>query len=228
MAKAVVRGRPIAPLVLSQQERTYLERQVRRHRVARLYKAKRTKLAEAAQAKRAARVAERRAEAARLADAGLKHCTKCSKTKPFDLFSKDRSAEDGLQLWCKECRYDQKRQYRAEHPEKRQAEDRKRRSADPVKSMLSGAHRRARRQGIPCTIAKDDIGSIPDTCPALRVPLVVGVGRGTSPRRLLTSVSRLCATFGATSRSSATARTLSKVHGQRPSFTTSLTRAKTQ
>src|ERR1700738_4293739 len=30
-----MRGRPIAPLVLSQQERTYLERQVRRHRVAR-------------------------------------------------------------------------------------------------------------------------------------------------------------------------------------------------
>src|SRR5256885_15442797 len=30
-----MRGRPIAPLVLSQQERTYLERQVRRHRVGR-------------------------------------------------------------------------------------------------------------------------------------------------------------------------------------------------
>src|SRR5207253_8732022 len=35
MAKADVRGRPIAPLVLSVQERAYLERQVRRHRVAR-------------------------------------------------------------------------------------------------------------------------------------------------------------------------------------------------
>ena len=35
MANAGMRGRPIAPLVLSQQERTYLERQVRRHRVAR-------------------------------------------------------------------------------------------------------------------------------------------------------------------------------------------------
>lgn len=30
-----MRGRPIAPLVLSQQQRTYLERQVRRHRVVR-------------------------------------------------------------------------------------------------------------------------------------------------------------------------------------------------
>ena len=35
MANAGVRGRPIAPLVLSTQERAYLERQVRRHRVAR-------------------------------------------------------------------------------------------------------------------------------------------------------------------------------------------------
>src|SRR5215831_7591739 len=34
MANACARGRPIAPLVLSAQERTYLERQVRRHRVA--------------------------------------------------------------------------------------------------------------------------------------------------------------------------------------------------
>jgi hypothetical protein len=35
MANACVRGRPIARLVLSAQERAYLERQVRRHRVAR-------------------------------------------------------------------------------------------------------------------------------------------------------------------------------------------------
>ena len=35
MAKAGVRGRPIAPLALSAQERAYLERQVRRHRIAR-------------------------------------------------------------------------------------------------------------------------------------------------------------------------------------------------
>jgi hypothetical protein len=35
VANAGVRGRPIAPLVLSAQERSYLERQVRRHHVAR-------------------------------------------------------------------------------------------------------------------------------------------------------------------------------------------------
>jgi transposase len=35
MANACARGRPIPPLVLSAQERTYLERQIRRHRVAR-------------------------------------------------------------------------------------------------------------------------------------------------------------------------------------------------
>src|SRR6201998_4580803 len=35
MANAGRRGRPIAPLVLSTEERAYLERQVRRHRIAR-------------------------------------------------------------------------------------------------------------------------------------------------------------------------------------------------
>src|SRR4029450_6216341 len=35
MAKARAKGRPIAPLALRAEERTYLERQVRRHRVAR-------------------------------------------------------------------------------------------------------------------------------------------------------------------------------------------------
>jgi FixJ family two-component response regulator len=35
MAKARAKGRPIALLVLSAEERAYLERQVRRHRVAR-------------------------------------------------------------------------------------------------------------------------------------------------------------------------------------------------
>jgi hypothetical protein len=35
MTNAGVRGRPIAPLVLSARERAYLERQVRRRRVAR-------------------------------------------------------------------------------------------------------------------------------------------------------------------------------------------------
>ena len=35
MANAGMKGRPIAPLMLTEHERTYLERQVRRHRVAR-------------------------------------------------------------------------------------------------------------------------------------------------------------------------------------------------
>src|SRR5712672_4434189 len=37
MANAGMRGRPVARLVLSAQERSYLERQVRRHRVARVH-----------------------------------------------------------------------------------------------------------------------------------------------------------------------------------------------
>src|SRR5262245_4287145 len=40
MPDTVMRGRPIAPLVLSAQERSYLERQVRRYRVARALSAR--------------------------------------------------------------------------------------------------------------------------------------------------------------------------------------------
>jgi len=35
MAKAFAQGRPLEPLVLTAEERAYLERQVRRHRVSR-------------------------------------------------------------------------------------------------------------------------------------------------------------------------------------------------
>lgn len=35
MANAFAKGRPIEPLVVTADERTYLERQVRRHRVSR-------------------------------------------------------------------------------------------------------------------------------------------------------------------------------------------------
>ncbi|WP_461314903.1 hypothetical protein [Bradyrhizobium embrapense] len=140
------------------------------------HKAKRAELAEATGVRREARVAVRLAEAARLTETGLKRCTKCGETKPLDLFSKNRSMRDGVQLHCKECKHDRKRQYRAEHPEKRLAEERRRRIADPVTYMLSSAKQRAKQQGIPCTVSKDAIGSVPDICPALRVPLVLGVG----------------------------------------------------
>jgi hypothetical protein len=46
MTNAGVRGRPIAPLVLSAQERAYLERQVRRRRVARSLSERWTKSAD--------------------------------------------------------------------------------------------------------------------------------------------------------------------------------------
>jgi len=33
----------------------------------------------------------------------MKACTKCKEHKPLERFSKNRSAKDGLQAWCKEC-----------------------------------------------------------------------------------------------------------------------------
>lgn len=35
---------------------------------------------------------------------GIKICARCRKELPLDMFSKNKSANDGLQNWCKVCR----------------------------------------------------------------------------------------------------------------------------
>lgn len=34
---------------------------------------------------------------------GLKHCSKCTSTKPTDKFSNNKARYDGLSIWCKSC-----------------------------------------------------------------------------------------------------------------------------
>lgn len=34
---------------------------------------------------------------------GIKICARCRKELPLDMFSKNKSANDGLQNWCKVC-----------------------------------------------------------------------------------------------------------------------------
>ena len=43
----------------------------------------------------------------------MKRCTKCSEVKPYEQFSKNRKAKDGLQWHCKEC--NNKDNYRFRH-----------------------------------------------------------------------------------------------------------------
>lgn len=48
---------------------------------------------------------------------------------------------------------------------------------DLIRSMFLNAKGRAKKQGIPFAISKDDI-KIPDVCPVLGIPLLWGVGQG--------------------------------------------------
>lgn len=62
----------------------------------------------------------------------------------------------------------------AANPEKSLARSIADRSQDPVKFMLRGARSRAKQFGLPFAITKSDVADIPDICPALGVPIVVG------------------------------------------------------
>ena len=47
-----------------------------------------------------------------------KICTKCGRELPLSEFNKDKSRKDGLQCWCKSCKKQYGKQYRADNPEK--------------------------------------------------------------------------------------------------------------
>ncbi len=41
----------------------------------------------------------------------MKTCPKCKLEKPFELFGKNRSKKDGLESWCKSCKYSARKAY---------------------------------------------------------------------------------------------------------------------
>lgn len=84
-----------------------------------------------------------------------KICTKCGGPGPFYKLSR---AKDGLNPRCKFCCEDYKKDFK----------------------LLLAAQRRAKRDGLPCTITRDDI-VIPECCPVLRVKLVAGNRKGPRP-----------------------------------------------
>lgn len=46
-----------------------------------------------------------------------KICKKCGRELPLECFGKDKRSKDGLQHWCKSCKKQHNKQYRAEHAE---------------------------------------------------------------------------------------------------------------
>lgn len=92
-----------------------------------------------------------------------KTCGHCHIVKPFDQFSKDRSARDGLHRLCLSCDRDIKRQRVESQPVR-----------GKMRSMLSDAKRRAKKNQIPFSLTLDwlmeQFGNVTH-CPATGIEL---------------------------------------------------------
>lgn len=77
---------------------------------------------------------------------------------------------------CSPCVRARNRRYAAEDPEGTRARDRRLRVMYPIRELLLGARRRARKAGVEFTITAADV-VIPERCPWLDIPLTVGCGK---------------------------------------------------
>lgn len=91
-------------------------------------------------------------------DSSLKYCCRCNQYLEREVFSKDRSKNDGLRITCSACRSARGDNY------------------DPRKPMLRGAKNRAAKKDLAFDIAINDI-VIPSHCPILNIPLYVGIDK---------------------------------------------------
>lgn len=84
-------------------------------------------------------------------------CFKCGEAKEETEFLNAKKNR-----WCRECNRALARDWYA---------------ANPARSMLASARKRAKKQGLPFDITIEDI-KIPPYCPALGIPLVPAASRG--------------------------------------------------
>lgn len=111
---------------------------------------------------------------------GLLTCTKCKETKDETEYYKCSTNKTGRHGECKKCRSNLRR-LREQTPEgKRKKSERaaKYKADDPRKWLLYSAKYRAKKQGVPFNLTKDDI-VIPKVCPIYGIPLVISKGRPT-------------------------------------------------
>jgi hypothetical protein len=86
--------------------------------------------------------------------------------------SKGRSRGD---LRCYICAAEKARKYRKDDPNRYADNQRRSYLKDPRRYMLYRAKARAEERGVPFDVVKEDI-TIPEFCPVLGIPLIVGTG----------------------------------------------------
>jgi len=117
--------------------------------------------------------------AARPAEVDLtttKRCCRCGETKALAEFHRNRRTAHGVQTYCKPCMKTVNKAWSEAHPRRRQEISRQAAERRWEKRLLAAAGRRAARDGIAFTITEADV-TIPETCPVLGMPLVMGHGR---------------------------------------------------
>lgn len=108
-----------------------------------------------------------------------KTCVRCKQEKDSSDFTPNAKAKDGLQYACRECRRKSGKDYKSS--DQGRATVAAWRHSNPKKTMLYAARRRAKRDGVQCTITEEDI-VIPKLCPILGIELKSGNGtKGPSP-----------------------------------------------
>lgn len=107
-----------------------------------------------------------------------KVCTKCGTEKDIKFFYPQKSGKFRVKSWCKTCCSGYTKERRSDPEIKhRHAEDNSKFYKDNLPSvMLTKARQRAREEGFPCTISKEDV-IIPEFCPILEIKLEKGNGK---------------------------------------------------
>lgn len=103
-----------------------------------------------------------------------KICSKCRISYPIEYFHKNKKTKDGRHNQCPKCKYKYDVEYRQkkEYREKEKLRSSERRLYD-WKTRFNGAYHNALKRGYEWTITIDDV-PIPEVCPLLGIPLVMG------------------------------------------------------
>ena len=105
----------------------------------------------------------------------MKVCTKCGTEKEVTEFYTTRHGN--LEGKCMACRRSLNSEWYRKNKTNVEVKRKEDRHADPVKHMLHRAKARAKREGLPFNLEHQDI-EVPDVCPVLSIPLVIGEGSG--------------------------------------------------